>query len=270
VDADAQESALVRDPDRRGVVRWENYGARLPDAGDMDPAPTPQARFASLDTPFSDARLMSSLERDFTDWVYRNSRLKIRANEELGIYATPEVTQAEFIKACAEAARAAREDETAKATATYDRQIKSLKDKLAREERELRMDEAELGQRKGEEMATHAENLLGVFGGRKSSRRLSSSLTKRRMTEQAKADVEESEDAIEQYEQELNELEQARKQVVQDIHERWTQAVNAMTEVALAPKKADIFMDIFGVAWLPYYLVKTGDRNIELSAYGEG
>ncbi len=267
VDADAQESSLVRDPDRRGVVRWENYPARLPNIQDMDPAPTPQARFASLDAPLSDARLLANLERDFTDWVFRNSRLKIRANEELGIYATPDVTQAQFIKACADAAREAREAETAKATATYDRQIKTLEDKLTREERELRMDEAELSQRKGEEIATHAENVLGVFGGRKSSRRLSSSLTKRRMTEQAKSDVEESIDAIEQYGQQLDELEQARKQVVQDIHERWTQAVNAITEVALSPKKTDIFMDLFGVAWLPYYLVQTGTGMLELPAY---
>ena len=96
------------------------------------------------------------------------------------------------MKACAEAARDARDAEIAKKTAQLDRQLKTLEDKLTREERELREDEAELSNRKLEEAGTHLENITGLFGGRRKATRLSSSLTKRRMTEQAKSDVEES------------------------------------------------------------------------------
>ncbi|MEW6092638.1 MAG: DUF87 domain-containing protein, partial [Chloroflexota bacterium] len=203
LDLEQVKSALVPNPEKRGAVRWDDFTAALPDAGAMDPSPDPQARFASLEAPFSDAKLMTTLQKDFTDWVYRTSKVTVRANNALGLYATPDVSQAEFMKACADAARAARDAAIAKATASLDKQIKTLKDKIAREERELKMDETELSQRKGEEIATHAENILGVFGRSRSSRRLSTSLTKRRLTEQAKEDVQESIDSLAQYDEEL-------------------------------------------------------------------
>jgi hypothetical protein len=120
-----------------------------------------------------------------------------------------------------------------------------------------------------EEMGTHAENVLGLFGGSKSTRRLSSSLSKRRMTEQAKAEVEESLDAIDQYKKELQALERERGAVIEEINSRWGDVVNDTSEVTVAPKKTDIYLELFGVAWVPYYLVESGGGTLELAAFGQ-
>jgi hypothetical protein len=173
------------------------------------------------------------------------------------------------MKACAETAREARDAEIEKKSAQYDRRIQTLQDRQAREERELREDEAELSHRKMEELGTHAENVLGLFGGRRSTRRLSSSLTKRRLTEQAKAEVEESEDAIDQYKKEIQALEQERRAALQEINSRWGESVNDTSEVTVTPKKSDIFVELFGVAWVPYYLVESGGGMVELPAFGQ-
>jgi hypothetical protein len=267
LDVEQVKSALVANPDKRGVIRWDDFVATVPDAAAMDPAPDPQARFASLDAPLSDAKLIAVLQRDFADWVYRTSKITVRSNQALGLYATPDVSQAEFMKACADAAREARDAEMAKATTALDRQIKTLKDKIAREGRELKMDEDEVSQRKGEELATHAENVLGLFGGRRSTRRLSSSLSKHRMTEQAKDDVQESVDALKQYDQELAQLEAARQQALDSAGGQWGDVVNSITEIPVLPKKTDIYVNVFGVAWLPYYQVKSGDQMLEIPAF---
>jgi len=108
-----------------------------------------------------------------------------------------------------------------------------------------------------------------MFSGRKSSRRLSSSLTKRRMTEQAKADVEESVDSLKEYARQLKDLQAEREQTVKEIKDRWGDIVNDITEVTLAPKKTNIFVELFGVAWVPYYLVESGGQTIELPAFGQ-
>ena len=267
LDTEQVKSALVVNPDKRGVVRWDDFVASVPDVTGMDRAPDPQARFASLDVPLSDAKLIAVLQRDFADWVYRTSKITVRSNRTLGLYATPDVSQAEFMKACADAAREARDAAIAKATATLDRQIKTLQDKIAREGRELKMDEDEVSQRKGEELATHAENVLGLFGGRRSTRRLSSSLSKHRMTEQAKDDVEESVDVLKQYNQELAQLEAARQQALDEAGSKWGDVVNNITEIPILPKKTDIYVNLFGVAWLPYYQVKSGDGTVEIPAF---
>jgi hypothetical protein len=269
VDTQVEKSALVIEPDRRGMIRWDDFVTPLPAETAMDPAPAPQARFALLEAPLADARSLAALQKDFVDWVYRASRLKVRANEALGLYATPDVSQAEFMKACADAARQGRDAALAKATAAIDKQIKTLQDRLAREERELGMDQAELSQRKVEEIGTAAESVISLLGGRRSvGRKLSTSLTKRRLTEQAKADVEESIQAIAQYKQQLALLEQQRQQALEAASAEWGDVVNDITEISIAPKKADIFLERFGVAWVPYYLVKAGEQTVELPAFG--
>jgi hypothetical protein len=194
--------------------------------------------------------------------------VQARANVVLKVFAGPDVSQADFMRACAEAAREMRDKEIAKQTSQMDRQLKILEDKLAREERELREDEAELSNRKLEEAGTHLENITGLFGGRRKASRLSSSLTKRRMTEQAKADVEESIQAIDQYKQQITDLLKRREETIAALNDKWGNVVNENTEVTVNPKKTDIFVDLFGVAWVPFYNVRVGGTVIELPAFG--
>lgn len=267
LDYELRRTALVAQPDRRGVVRWEDHPAGPLDPGRLDDQPDPQARFASLEAPLSEAKTLSALQKDFLDWVYRTSQAMVRANEALKVYAGPEVSKAEFLKQCGEAARQARAAEARKATETFDKKIDALRIKLAREERELAEDESEHSQRKMEEWGTHAENVLGLFGGRRSSRRLSSSLSKRRMTSQAKADVEESLDAISDFKKQIASLEKEKAHVLNEIEERWARLIQQDTEISITPLKKDVLLELFGAAWLPYHVVKAGDELVELPGY---
>ena len=171
------------------------------------------------------------------------------------------------MRACAEAASDARNKDIAKQTAQYDRQLKSLEDKLAREERELQMDQNELAGRKREENSNLFEVGAGALGiGRKKS--VTSQFAKNRLTNKAKADVEESIDAIAQYKQQIADLQKQREDLVAQVNSKWGDVVNDMTEITVSPKKTDIFVNLFGVAWMPYYNVQAGGTAIELPAFG--
>lgn len=266
LDTEQVKSALVTVLDKRGVIRWDDFVASVPDAAVMDPAPDPQARFASLEAPLSDAKQIAVLQRDFADWVYRTSKITVRSNQTLGLYATPDVSQAEFMKACADAARAAREAAMTKATTALDRQIAALKEKLNKEQRELQQDQTELEQRKREELVSGAETVFSLLGGHR-SRRISSAMSKHRMTEQSKGDVNESVDVIAEYKQQLTQLEQTRQQALDEAGSKWGDVVNNITEIPVLPKKTDIYVNLFGVAWLPYYQVKSGEQTVEIPAF---
>ena len=268
VDSEILRAALVTSPDKRGVIRWEDFTYNGPSLDRVETMPVASAQFGDITSPLNDSKLMTAIQRDFIDWVFRNSSVVARANTTLKVYAGPDISQADFMKACADTARDARDTEIAKRTVTFDRQIKTLEDKLAREERELREDEADLQHRKMEEYGTHAENILGVFTGSRSTRRLSSSLSKRRMTENAKAEVEESVDAIAQYKKQLLELERQREEALAEINDRWGRVVNDISEVTINPKKTDIYVNLFGVAWVPYYMVQAGLVQVEVPAFG--
>ena len=268
VDTTITRAGLIRDVPRAGTIRWEDFTGNEEWLQTLEAAPAPGSLFGALESPLNDAKRMTALHKDFTAWAYRSSAVKARVNQALKVFAGPDVSQADFMKACADAARDARDAELSKATATLDRRIRTLQDKLAREDRELQQDQTELNQRKTEEFGNLAEmgaSLIGI--GRKKS--ITTQLTKRRLTEQAKADVEESVQTIAQYKQELAGLLQQREQAAQQISDRWGQVVNDVSEVSVTPKKADIYVNLFGVAWLPYYLVQYDSQTIELPAFGQ-
>lgn len=268
LDTEKVMTAMVHAPDRRGIVRWEHFVAPPVDPEQLTDSPDPDGRFMTLDVPFNDAKILKALEKDFIDYVFRTTTITVRANEDLKVYAGPEVSEAEFQQMCAKVARSSPSSDLKKAVAAVDRQIRSIEEKLARELRELESDQAELSSRRMEEMGTHAENVFGFLTGKKSSRRVSSSLTKRRLTAQAKADVEESEKAIDEFKRQLAELDKEKERLEAEATSSQGKVITGIEEITLTPMKKDILKDVYGVAWLPCYIIQVGGQTEALRAYG--
>ena len=267
IDHEETVAALAGETERGGMVRWEDVLSEPVDLDTLNRAPAPEARFAALEAPLTEKKSMKSLEKDFQDYIYHSASLRLASNATLKIVAEPGTTEEAFRALCDEAAREAREAEEDKLREKYEKKIKRLEDKLAKEERELAEDQAELSARKMEEMATHAENVFGLFTGSRSSRRVTSSLTKRRMTSKAKADVEESLDEIERFKAELADIEEELAGELDEIRERWEDAVEEIEETVITPKKQDIRMALFAVAWFPYWQLQEGEEIFELPGY---
>jgi hypothetical protein len=266
LDIDSYKTALVANPDRRGIVRWDNYPTGKIDPASFDQAPDPQARFAPLETPLNDVKLMNALEKDFLEWAYRTTQVTVRANESLMLYAGPESSEGDFHTQCTNTARQACDAEIKKASATYDTKLRTLNDKLEREQRELKQDQAELSSRKMEEIGTGLETVAGFLGfGRKHS--ISSSISKARMAKQAKGDVEESVDAIKDYQEQIAVIEKEKADALQAVNDKWADVASQITEIPIAAQKKDILLDFFGVAWMPYHLVKIGEQVDELPGF---
>jgi hypothetical protein len=88
------------------------------------------------------------------------------------------------------------------------------------------------------------------------------------MTEQARLDVEESEEAIAQYQKEIEELKQAQEAAEAETTDKWDQIIADVTEIGINPYKKDILVTLFGVAWFPYHVVDSEGRSLELPAFG--
>ncbi|MDP1545627.1 MAG: DUF87 domain-containing protein [Anaerolineales bacterium] len=267
VDTEVAKSTLVEALDRRGIVRWDEFPYAGPALDRIETAPAASARFAGMESPLNDSKLMKAIEKDFNDWLFRNSSVKARANTALKVFAGPDISPAEFMKACADAARDARDAEIAKKTAVIDRKLKSLEDKLIREERELRQDQEDLRNRNIETGLSGAEAVAGLLGiGRKKS--LSTSVSKFRMAQNAKEEVRESEEAIQQFKKDISQLQRERDDLEREISDRWGHVVNDIDEVSINPRKTDIYVNLFGVAWKPFYVVAAGGETFELPAFG--
>jgi hypothetical protein len=267
VDSEITKATLVDSLDRRGIVRWEDFSYAGPSLDKAETMPAAGARFGTMDAPLNDSKLMTALQKDFTDWIFRNSEVTARANLKLKVFGGPDVSQAEFMKACSDAARDGRDAELEKKASAIDKKIKSVEDKLVKEERELHQDEEDLRNRNIETGLSGVETVAGLFGlGRKKS--LSTSVSKYRMAQNAKENVKESEDVIVQCKKDLADLQRQREDIAAEVNDSWGNVVNDISEVSIKPKKTDIYVNLFGVAWKPYYIVQAGDETIELPAFG--
>ena len=267
LDYEGRKTVLVQNPDRRGFIHWEEFLTPAIDINKLTERGEPQARYYPIEAPLNDAKTLQALEKDFVEWVYRSAQITIQANEALKLYSSPTETKEDFLRRCQEAAQKALEEETKKVAATYDKKVNDLQLKIDREQRELEMDQEELSQRRMEEYGTHAENLLGLLGGRRSSRRVSTSLSKHRLTTKAKADVEESQKAIAEYKQQIALIEKEKTQALLAIKQKWEDIAKSVSEVPIIAQKKDILPELFGVAWMPYYLVRWNDREQEVPAF---
>jgi hypothetical protein len=258
-------TSLALEPERRGIVRWEEALTPPIDRSSLGSSPAAEAEYSDLQSPLNDSSALKSLEKDFIDYTYHNAELKLPSNDELKLVAIPGTSAEEFRVQCAEAARKERDAAAKKVKEQYKKKIASIQKKLTKEERELAEDESELSGRKMEEMATHAENVFGLFTG--SRRRVSSSLTKRRMTAKAKADVEESVEAIAAFQQELEALEQQMAEELDDVNEHWEDVADNIGETTLKPYKKDVHVELFSVGWFPHWQLDVAGQDIVLPAF---
>ncbi|MEN6482096.1 MAG: hypothetical protein ABFD29_07965 [Anaerolineaceae bacterium] len=53
---------------------------------------------------------------------------------------------------------------------------------------------------------------------------------------------------------------------VDQVKERWANSANDITEIPVTALKKDIFVEIFGIAWVPYYLVRSGNEFLPVLA----
>ncbi|MBI4769955.1 MAG: hypothetical protein HY784_05955, partial [Chloroflexi bacterium] len=268
VDEERRFAALVPDPQRRGILRWEEFPLGALDPATLPAGPQAGAAFANLDPLLADGKATAALQKEFVDYLYRSAALTLLSNPALKLTAPPGVSTAGFKQQCADAAREARDAGAAKEAARYDAKLKALRDKLAAEERDLAESEEELSARKREQNLTDMENVLGFFGGRRRSLRrgLSTSASKRRLTEKAHAGVGESRALIAQHREDLAALEAEKARAIQAITDRWAATVEEVRELRLTPLKKDIAVELFGVAWQPFWVTELGGKTVELPA----
>ena len=251
-------TARIDELKRKGLVRWENFIAAPVDPDDFSGTASPGALYDTLDNlTLDDVTYVKGLEADFTDWIYRTQALTIRQNEALGVTAGPGVSEDEFKKMCAEAVEDKKQEAIDAIKDKYEAKLDKLEAKLKKETLEFEEDKQELGHRRLEEVGKGVENALKLFSGRSSS--ISTSLTKRRMTSKAKSDLEASEMDVKNVEAEIAAMKEDMTEELQDLEADWKDVADKVIEIPVSPYKKNIFVEVFGVVWLPYYAFAEGD-----------
>jgi len=260
-----QIASLVGETRGRTVI-WDDFTWRSYDPGQLQQPVLPDARFAPLAGWLGDGRQLATFRKDFEEWAYRNATIQVHAAPALKLYAGPEISEEDFRETVQQTAQKATQTELAALETAYQKKIDALNRKIQRQEMQVESQQSELNQRRVEEAARAGEVVLGLFGvGRKKS--VSASLSKRRMTTQAKQDVEQEMAELEALKKDLEALEAERAREVEALQSRPVEASVEISLVPVTPYKKDIAIDIFGIAWCPYYVVTVDGLRREFAAF---
>jgi hypothetical protein len=248
------------------AVDWDQRRVEI-DASDLERQPERGALYAELPSDLGASKRYTELESEFNDYLYYNSSVALRYNPHLDLYSEIGESQEAFQRRCRKGGEEARDDEAKKVAAKYERELDRLEDRLKREERELKEDKVEHSARKEEELLSGVESVFGLFTGSRSSSRLSSASRKRRMTRQAKADVKESEETIKELKKQISEVKQDATAELEELDAKWREQIDEVEEIEVRPRRADVRIELFALAWLPYWELSIGDQALSMPAF---
>ncbi len=216
---------------------------------DLQTTPPVNARYAELPPGFGNPQKLMALQKAFVQYLYREASLTVRKNATLKVIENPEENDRAFRQRCAEAARAGLDAEQQKIKAKYSRQLDKLAERLQREQADLSAGQKELEGRRWEELWTNIESVASFLGFGRAYRPLSTATRRRRQTELTRANIEESKDIIADLQRKLSELQKDMAAELQAAREKWVAAQDDIQEFKLVPRKSDIHVEAFGIAW---------------------
>jgi hypothetical protein len=248
-------SLLLEPQDVGAIVRWQDASSADVDVNSMAQQPEAGALFAAAPSELNSAPKLESLAKDFGDHLYREHTFTLFYNPELKLYSEPNESERDFRVRAQQVGREKRDQEVEKLRKTYERQLDRVEQRLAREQRELTEDQAKYQARKQEELISAGETVVGLLGILGSRRRtgLSKAATKRRLTAQAKADIEESEAEIAHLKEETEELQRSFEEEATAIGDKWTATLEQVEPFAIRPRRQDVNVQIVALAWAPYW-----------------
>ena len=256
---------LVRTLEAGGGPEWAESRVRL-EAQELEREPAADAYFVELGSDLGSAKELRTLEKEFEDYLYYNSVMTLQYNSHVDLYSEFGETEEAYVRRLRSAAEEAHEADAQKLKTKYERELDKLEDRLEREERELEEDKIEYDSRKQEELLSGVESVIGLFSRRR-SRSLSTASRKRRMTRQAKADVDESEEVIEDLEEDIADLEEKAKDELDELAELWAERIDDVETEEVHPRRADVRIELFAVAWMPFWQIPLASGSLSVPAY---
>jgi len=262
-DVNEQEAfALLAQPPRGGgMLNWAQAQSLDLTMRDLRQEPESGAYFDELPESINESPEFTALKDDLDDYLYHNSSVTLLYSPALETYSKPEESERDFRMRLQHAAREKRDEEIDEITERYEKKLERVEDRLRREEADLAQREADVTARKRETLVSVGESMVGMFLGRRSTRMASTALSKQRQAAKAKLRLEEAEADVKALQEDIADLEAELQEEVAEIRERWEEALAELEDYEVRPRRQDVEISFFGLAWTPHWQITYQDRS---------
>ncbi len=257
----------VPDVARAGLIHWDEHHAPYTNPRDLGAEPFGEAAYGDLAPGLTDARRMKALQNELVDYLYKTVALSIMHNPELDLYGAPGMHRRDFLVEAHGIARQRRDAEVDKIVDRYDKIFDKLEAKLRRTARDLAAEQQQLEALRNEEMWTTGESVLSLLRGR-TTYTLSRMSRTRRFRQQALDDVYDAEQLIAELEQQLDETQMEMEEELRRINDKWARIGSLVEDYRITPYKKDIHLGVFGIGWVPHWLIAIDGIPTLIPAWG--
>jgi hypothetical protein len=253
IDKTISKWAVAPEPNNMSEINWGQIREIDPQIIYTQPVySSDNLVYHHIPSQYNTVKELNHYRKKFSDYLYRNQKFSIGTHPGLKLIQTQNESRADFIGRVKLAAREERDAEIDKLENKYDTKLDRINSRISRLTGSLSADKAEYDARKREEVFGVGETVLGVLLGRRRSTGITTASRRRRMTTKTKFKIDDTKKEIEQFKQELAELEIELKGLVDGITEKWVSVQNNIVEYLVTPRKTDVDVDELKIGWIHY------------------
>ncbi|MCO4746023.1 MAG: DUF853 family protein [Proteobacteria bacterium] len=219
------------------------------EASDLSSNPPKNALFAGLPEELDTARELTSRQKRIIEDIWQGQTTEMFRHRELRMVSRGGEAREVF----ANRVRSALDDKADEAIAKLQRSVKTKVDRLEdkRDQLERRLDgyQEDARARAGNELIGAAETVMSMFFGRRKS--LTSAMGRRQQTSKARRRVGDTEDAIEDLQDDIEELRHETESAIADLRLDWSAKMGGIENQEVGLEKSDVRLTRLELVWIP-------------------
>ncbi len=241
---------------------WDD-AAQLPSPLDFDLDPEDEGEFAEIPSELQKKKNFSTWEKELKDFLYRTQEITVYKCSNFKAYSQYGESLGDFKVRLEQSVSEKRDTEVEKLRKRYKSKFETLADRIRRAEDKVDVERDQYKQSRLDSVLSAGSSIMGALLGRKSGRRSSSVKSIGRAATQRK-DIARAQDNLVELKEKYEDLEAEFEEAIEEIEEKLVVDNLEIEDMTLRPKKTDISVEDFVLAWLPWRVDSSG---IAESAY---
>lgn len=249
--------------DEIAAVDWDQATATDIEPGDLEKSPEEKAMFHALPSDGVKSKSYASWSKGFADWIYTTQKLELLQSPGTGIISKPDETERDFRIRLQQSTREMRDEAAETLQKKYATKIATLEERIRKAEQAVDREKDQAKQAGFQTAISLGSTILGAFTGRKiaSKSNLGKVATAARgagRTSTAQQDVTRARETLETYQKQLENLKVEFDTELEKQAAKIDPAAEELASVAVNPRKTDIQVQVFTLAWAPFWKSETG------------
>jgi hypothetical protein len=232
-------------------VEWEECFELDIKPDDLENEPLSGAEFAPLPADAGKPKCYSAWSKDLVNWIYSNRKIDLYCSPGKEC-SQPGESEAEFRARTQHTSRELRDDAVEKLRQRYASKVTVLQDRLRRSEQSV----AKEKDQRSASLLSVGVDLFGAVFGRKSA---STAIRAASRTYKEQSDIGRAQETYTAVKQQLDDLQAQIESEVAEIQSQMDASTAALETISIKPKKANINIRMFTLAWAPYAKDASGE-----------